>query len=95
MFKYVSKEGAKAYVQGKGLTVQSVMVITKLKDATAQKRQMSERENGEAAFRRILEKACEKQPQESRRPQNITCYTSGYTKDAQPFIYQVEQKEYC
>jgi len=95
LFKYVSKEGVKAYVQGNGLTVQSVVVITKLKDATAQKRQMSERENGDATFRQALERAREKQSQASRKPQNITCYTSGYTRNAQPFIYQVERKEYC
>ncbi len=93
--KYASKEGVKAYVQGSNLTVQSVVIISKLKDATAEKRQMSEQSKGDATFRQVLEKAREKQAAASRKPQNITCYTSGYTKNAQPFVYQVEQKEYC
>ena len=95
MLKYASKEGVKAYVQGNGLTVQSVMITAKLKDATAQKRQMSEQEQGNVTFRKTLEKACERQTQGSKKPQNIICYTSGYTKNAQAFIYQVERKEYC
>lgn len=71
------------------------MILTKLKDATADKRQMSEQKKGDAAFRQVLDKACEKQAVQNAAPRNITCYTSGYTRNATPFIFQVEQKEYC
>lgn len=93
--KYASKEGVKAYGYEGSLTVKSVVLVSKLKDATADKRQMMEQKKKGTAFRQVLDKACEKQVRQERKPKNITCYTSGYTKFAQPFIYQVEQKEYC
>ena len=93
--KYASKEGVKAYGYEGSLTVKSVVVVSRLKDATADKRQMSEQSKKGTAFQQVLDKACEKQTTPARKPVNITCYTSGYTKYAQPFIYQVEQKEYC
>lgn len=93
--KYASKEGVKAYGYEGSLTVKSVVLVSKLKDATADKRQMMEQKKKGTAFQQVLDKACEKQVRQERKPKNITCYTSGYTKFAQPFIYQVEQKEYC
>ena len=93
--KYASKEGVKAYGYEGSLTVKSVVVVSRLKDATADKRQMSEQSKKGTAFQQVLDKACEKQTTPARKRPNITCYTSGYTKYAQPFIYQVEQKEYC
>ena len=93
--KYASKEGVKAYGYEGSLTVKSVVVVSRLKDATADKRQMMEQKKKGTAFQQVLDKACEKQAAPARKPVNITCYTNGYTKHAQPFIYQVEQKEYC
>ena len=93
--KYASKEGVKAYGYEGNLTVKSVVIVSKLKDATAEKRQMSEQKKKGTAFQQVLEKACEQQVKQQRKPQHITCYINGYTKFAQPFIYQVEQKEYC
>ena len=93
--KYASKEGVKAYGYGGNLTVESVVIVSKLKNATAEKRQMSEQKKKGTVFQQVLEKACEQQAKQQRKPQHITCYTNGYTKFAQPFIYQVEQKEYC
>lgn len=93
--KYASKEGVKAYGYESNLTVQSVVIVSKLKDATAQKRQMTQQNSRGTAFQQVLEKACEKQTKPERKPQNITCYTSGYTREAQPFIYQIERREYC
>lgn len=93
--KYASKEGVKAYGYEGSLTVKSVVLVSKLKDATADKRQMSEQSKKGTAFQQVFEKACEKQAEPVRKPQNIRCYTNGYTRFAQPFVYQVEQKEYC
>lgn len=93
--KYASKEGVKAYGYESNLTVKSVVVVPKLKDATAEKRQMAEQRNKGAAFHQILEEACESKKAEAKQPKVITCYTSGYTRDAKPFIYQVNSKEYC
>ena len=93
--KYASKEGVKAYGYEGSLTVQSVVLVSKLKDATADNRHMSEQSKKGTAFQQVLDKACEEQAKPVRKPTNITCYTSGYTKYAKPFIYQVEQKEYC
>ncbi len=93
--KYASKEGTKAYGYESNLTVQSVVIVSKLKDATAEKRRQAQQNNRGTAFQQVLDKACEKQARPERKPQNITCYTNGYTRQAQPFIYQIERREYC
>ncbi|MDE6607335.1 MAG: hypothetical protein K2K54_06235 [Lachnospiraceae bacterium] len=50
---------------------------------------------GTSAFGQIFKEACENRKEEVRKPQVTSCYTCGYTKNAQPFIYQVESREYC
>ena len=73
------------------LKVQAIYIIPTLKDSKSKRKKRQEEtfENRQKKFGSYLKDATEELSQEP-----IKCKTNGYTRDAKPYTYQYESKEY-
>jgi len=73
------------------LKVQAICIIPTLKDSRSKRKKRQEERFAykQKKFDSYLKEATEELTQES-----IKCKTNGYTKDAKPYTYQYESKEY-
>lgn len=91
--KYASREGSAAYGYGELFKVPSVVIVTATIDAKSKKREQEEtmhhKKNG--TFEEVFKGECNK----AYADQDVLCNTTGYTKDARFFNYNMKVGSYA
>lgn len=93
--KVDSKEGLEAYGYDKLYKVQAVAVIPRLRKTSSEDEKRQSKQNSSDSlsnkfFSEVFDEACKKEEQK-----NIRVQTNGYTKNALPFYYNINMREYC
>lgn len=93
--KVDSKEGLEAYGYDKLYKVQAVAVIPRLRKTSSEDEKCQSKQNSSDSlsnkfFSEVFDEACKKEEQK-----NIRVQTNGYTKNALPFYYNINMREYC
>lgn len=93
--KVDSKEGLEAYGYDKLYKVQAVAVIPRLRKTSSDDEKRQSKQNSSDSlsnkfFSEVFDEACKKEEQK-----NIRVQTNGYTKNALPFYYNINMREYC
>ena len=93
--KVDSREGLEAYGYDKLYKVQAVAVIPRLRKTSSEDEKRQSKQNSSDSlsnkfFSEVFDEACKKEEQK-----NIRVQTNGYTKNALPFYYNINMREYC
>ena len=89
--EYTTREGSTAAYGENTFRIENVILVTSLLDTTSKRRDEHPRRKKQPKdFESVLKQAC------SRAEQNeISCSTSGYTRNGMPYYYIEKRREYA